>query len=143
MLAYFAAEAVVIIHLMFIIFVVFGGILVFKWRWIAWFHIPSALWGALIEFFGWICPLTPLEQSLRELASGSGYTGGFIDHYLMPVVYPAGLTRGIQLLLGLGVMMINLFVYGLFLFIRSKRREDNKKEDYGLSTRPLADRETL
>lgn len=124
MLANLAADAVVFIHFLFIIFVVFGASLVLKWRRLAWLHIPCALWGALIEFQGWICPLTPLENRLRVLAAGSGYSGGFIDHYIMPAIYPQGLTRGIQLVLGIAVIMINLCAYGLVLSRRSGRRRE-------------------
>jgi hypothetical protein len=78
-------------------------------------HLPTAVWGALIEFQGWICPLTPLENSLRAAAGEAGYQGGFIEHYLLPVLYPAGLTRGVQLALGSVVIAVNLAVYGLLL----------------------------
>jgi hypothetical protein len=121
MLANLAADAVVIVHFLFIIFVVFGGILVLQWRWIAWGHIPCAVYGALIEFFGWICPLTPLENRLRIEAVRSGYSGGFIDHYIMPIVYPSGLTPGIQLVLGIGVIVFNMLIYALILFRQSGR----------------------
>jgi len=118
------ADIVVLVHFSFILFVVLGGFLVLKWKWIAWLHIPCALWGILIEFFGWICPLTPLENRLRSLAFRSGYAEGFIDHYIMPIVYPQGLTRGIQLALGIGVVTINLCIYGLILFRQSGRRKE-------------------
>jgi hypothetical protein len=121
-----AADIVVLIHFLFILFIVLGGALVLKWRWIAWIHIPCAIWGAAIEFFGWICPLTPLENRLRIEAVNSGYNGGFIDHYIMPIVYPQGLTRGIQLALGIGVVTINLCVYGLVLFRQSGKRRQEK-----------------
>ena len=78
----------------------------------AWVHLPLAIWGALIEFTGWICPLTPLENTLRRAAGEAGYAGGFIEHYLIPIVYPSGLTRGTQLALGVAVILINMFAYG-------------------------------
>lgn len=131
MFANLAADAVVLVHSSFILFVVIGGFLVLKWRWIAWFHIPGVIWGALIEFFGWICPLTPLENRLRAMAFSSDYTEGFIDHYIMPIVYPEGLTRGMQLALCIAVIMINLCVYGLVLFRQSgrSRKEESFSDD--------------
>jgi hypothetical protein len=84
-------------------------------------HLPAAVWGALIEFQGWICPLTPLENSLRASAGQAGYEGGFIEHYLLPVLYPAGLTQGVQVMLGSLVIAVNLVVYGLLLRRRAAR----------------------
>ena len=95
-----AADLVVVIHLGFIVFVVLGGLGVFKWHKLAWLHIPAAAWAASLEFFHWRCPLTPVEQWLRLAAGETGYSGGFIPHYLMPLIYPAGLDRDIQFLLG-------------------------------------------
>ena len=95
-----AADLLVLLHLVFIIFVVAGGLAVFKWHWLAYLHIPAAIWGTLIEYKGWICPLTPLENSLRQLAGVKGYTEGFIEHYILQVVYPPGLTRDVQTTLG-------------------------------------------
>jgi nitrate reductase gamma subunit len=109
------ADLVVGLHMLFVVFVVIGGVLVLRWPWPAVAHVPAAVWGALIEFQGWICPLTPLEKSLRQAAGQSGYPGGFIEHYLLPVLYPAGLTHGVQLVLGTVVVVINLAVYGLLL----------------------------
>ncbi len=107
------ADLVLILHAAFILFVVFGGVLVFWRRGLAWLHIPAALWGILIEFQGWVCPLTYLENDLRATAGNSGYAGGFIEHYLVPLVYPAGLTSAMQFLLGLAVLFINAIVYTL------------------------------
>jgi hypothetical protein len=107
------ADALVLFHFTFILFVIFGGFLVRSWRRVIWLHIPCAAWGALIEFAGWICPLTPLENSLRISAGNPAYNGGFIENYIMPVVYPSGLTREIQILFGLGVIIINFWAYGL------------------------------
>ncbi|MBT9613602.1 MAG: DUF2784 domain-containing protein [Burkholderiales bacterium] len=105
------ADAVLVIHLLFILFVVGGGFLVLRWPKIAWAHLPVALWGAVIELAGWICPLTPLENAWRHAAGDAGYGGGFIEHYLLPAIYPAQLTSAIQTGLGLAVVVINLLIY--------------------------------
>jgi hypothetical protein len=107
------ADLTLLLHATFILFVVFGGLLVFWRHLLAWFHIPCALWGMLIEFQGWICPLTYLENDLRTAAGRSGYDSGFIDHYLVPLVYPSGLTPELQLQLGLAVLLINVIIYTL------------------------------
>jgi len=107
----FLADLVLIVHTLFIIFAVFGGLIVLKWYKVMWLHIPCALWGALIEFFGWICPLTYLENYLREIGNGNYHESSFIQHYLLPVIYPPGLTTDIQILLGTIVIIINLIVY--------------------------------
>ena len=106
-----AAEAVVAFHFAFVLFVALGGVLVWRWPRVAWYHLPAAAWGCLVELTGLICPLTPLEKWLRLRAGGAPYEGGFIAHHLLPMLYPAGLTRGIQLLLGLLVIGLNLAVY--------------------------------
>jgi len=111
-----AADLLVLLHLAFIIFVVAGGLAVFKWPWMAFLHIPAASWGALIEYKGWICPLTPWENKLRQLAGQEGYSEGFIEHYILQVVYPPGLTRDIQTTLGTIVLVINLLIYGVFVY---------------------------
>jgi hypothetical protein len=116
-----AAQLVLILHLGFVCFVVLGGFLVRRWWWMLFVHIPAALWGALIEFQGWICPLTPLEHWFLEAAGKAGYAGGFIDHYFLPVLYPSALTRDIQLLLGIFVIVINLVAYG-WLLVRHRTR---------------------
>lgn len=123
MIAKLTADIVVIVHLAFIVFVVTGGFLVIRWRWVAFLHIPCAVWGALIEFTGWICPLTPLECWLREAAGGAGYGGGFVDHYVVPLVYPVTLTRRMQFWLGLTVLAVNLLAYGLVIVARRRDRE--------------------
>jgi hypothetical protein len=115
------ADVLVGIHLLFVIFVVAGGFLTWRWPRVAWVHVPVALWGALIEFAGWICPLTPLENQLRRAAGEAGYTGGFIEHYVIPVVYPGALTREIQLALGIAVIVVNAVAYGRL--IRHRRRQ--------------------
>ncbi len=121
MLPRFLADAVVLVHLAFILFVAAGGLLVLRWPRLAWVHVPAVVWGALIEFAGWICPLTPLENRLRAAAGDAAYAGGFIDRYIMPIVYPDGLTRGMQLALGIAVIAVNLLIYGR-LVIRRKRQ---------------------
>jgi hypothetical protein len=103
--------------------VVLGGLLVLRWPWLAYIHIPVAIYGALIEFVGWICPLTPLEQMLRIKAGESGYQGGFIEHYILPLLYPSALTRNLQLLLGMLVLALNLAIYTYVL--RRKARASN------------------
>ena len=114
------ADGVFLVHLAFVLFVVFGAIAVLWKPKLAWLHLPAVAWGAFIEFSGWICPLTPWEQSLRELAGEQGYSGGFVEHYLLPIVYPAGLTRDVQIVLGLLVLLINGVAY--FLILRRIRR---------------------
>jgi len=109
------ANSILMVHFAFILFVVFGGLLVFYKKWMPWLHIPAIFWAVLIEFFGWICPLTPMENHFRVLAGQSGYNQGFIQHYLLTVIYPDGLTRQVQILLGLGVLILNLLVYAVFL----------------------------
>jgi len=107
----FLADFVLVIHALFIVFVVFGGLIVLKWYRIIWFHIPCVIWGALIEFFGWICPLTYLENYFRELGNANYYEGSFIQHYLLPIIYPPGLTTDLQILLGSAVIAINFIIY--------------------------------
>ncbi len=124
MLSQAGADAVLLVHFGFILFVLLGGFLAWKWPWVPWLHLPAVLWGALIEFSGGICPLTPLENRLRRAAGGDSYAGSFVEHYLLPVIYPAELTRDVQLLLGLLVIAINLSVYGL-LWIRRKNKRKN------------------
>lgn len=113
MLYRLAADLVVLVHLGFVLFVVFGALLVLRRPRLAWLHLPAAAWGAAIEFGGWICPLTPLENALRRTAGAAGYSGGFIDHYLARIVYPEGLTREAQIVLGAGVLALNAAFYGL------------------------------
>jgi hypothetical protein len=107
-----AADAVVFLHLVFIVFVVFGGVLVLRWRWLMALHLPAVAWGAVVELLHLYCPLTPLENALRERAGEQGYSGDFVEHYLIPLIYPSGLTPQIQLWLGAVVVLINLGVYG-------------------------------
>ena len=109
----FLADLILLIHFTFILFVVFGGFTVLKLRKIIYYHIPAALWGAVIEITGWVCPLTPVEIELRVRAGSGFYTGGFIDHYLTPIVYPPGLSRQLQYYLAAGVIIINATAYYL------------------------------
>ena len=120
MLHRWLADVVLVIHLAFVLFVVLGGLLVLRWPRLAWIHVPVALYGAAIEFMGFICPLTPLENSLRRLGGEAGYEGGFIEHYITAALYPTGLTRELQLALGVGVLAMNALVYGMLL--RRRRR---------------------
>ena len=105
------ADVVVIVHFTFIAFVMIGGFLAWRWRRLVWAHLPAALWGALVELTGWICPLTPWEVALRTQAGQAGYAGGFIEHYLIPIIYPAGLTRTIQLGIAAFVIVLNVVAY--------------------------------
>jgi hypothetical protein len=117
-----AADILVVLHLGFILFVVLGGLAVLKWGRLAWLHLPAAAWGALIVINGWICPLTPLEQYLRRTGGQAGYSGGFIDHYLMPIIYPVGLTRKLQIAMGVALVLGNLLIYGWVAVRRLRRR---------------------
>lgn len=120
MLARLLADLVLLVHAAFVAFVVVGGLLVLRWPRLVWLHVPCAVWGALIEFGGWVCPLTPLENVLRRRGGEAGYRGGFIEHYVTATIYPAGLTREIQYALGLGVIVLNVVIYALL--IRRARR---------------------
>ena len=105
------ADLVVVVHAGFVVFVVLGGLLAVRWPKVAWLHLPAVAWGALVELAGWGCPLTPLEQHLRGLA----YEGGFVERWCLPILYPDGLTRPVQVVLGILVLSVNLLVYGLVL----------------------------
>lgn len=115
------ADLVVLVHVGFVLFVVLGGLCALRWRRAVWFHLPAVLWGAGIEFLAGICPLTPLENHLRRLGGEAGYTGGFVEHYVLPVLYPDGLTRGVQLALGLFVIVLNIVVYTIVFNQRADR----------------------
>ncbi|GAA3531948.1 DUF2784 domain-containing protein [Zobellella aerophila] len=112
MIARLLAELVLVVHLLFILFALLGGLLLLWRKWLLFIHLPSAAWAMLVECQGRTCPLTPLENRLRRLAGESGYEGGFIDHYLMAIIYPPGLTPDMQLLLGLLALGVNLLIYG-------------------------------
>jgi hypothetical protein len=120
-----AADLIVVLHLGFVCFVVAGGLLVLKWRWVAAIHVPAAVWGALVEFEDWVCPLTPLEQQLRQAGGQAGYSGGFVERYLIPVLYPAGLDREVQVVLGTVVLATNLAIYGWIIARCTDREKDN------------------
>jgi len=106
-----AAEATLLLHLGFIVFVVLGGLLVWRWRWVVVVHLPAAAWGAFVELSGRLCPLTTLENHFRQRAGQAGYSDGFIEHYLLAIVYPEGLTRGTQLVLAGVVVAVNAAIY--------------------------------
>ena len=113
------ADVVVVVHLGFVVFVVLGGLLVIRWRRLAWLHLPAVVWGIVIELAGWICPLTPLENRLRRAAGGGGYEGGFVEHYIVPVLYPDVLTRRMQVALAVFVLSVNVAVY-LWIILRRR-----------------------
>lgn len=111
MLFRYLAGLTVALHALFVAFVVLGGLLVLRWPRLAWLHLPAAAWGVVVEYAGWLCPLTPLEQGLRLRAGEAGYGGGFVEHYLLPLLYPSALTRPTQWLLGSLVLAVNAAVY--------------------------------
>jgi hypothetical protein len=113
---------VLVLHLLFVAFVVLGGLLVLRRPRVAWIHLPAAIWGVLIEFAGWTCPLTPLENALRTRGAEPGYSGGFIEHYITAALYPSGLTRGVQLVLGSIVLALNLAIYAMVITRYRARR---------------------
>ncbi|AKJ30484.1 DUF2784 domain-containing protein [Caldimonas brevitalea] len=116
------ADALVTAHLAFVVFVMLGGLLVWRWPRLAWLHLPAVAWGIWIEFSAGICPLTPFENRLRALGGEAGYQGSFVEHYLMPILYPVGLTASIQAWLGAVVLVVNLFAYALVLSRHRRRR---------------------
>lgn len=120
-LAPLLADAIVVLHLAFVVFVAAGGLLVWRWPRLAWLHLPCALWGAAVSFGGWICPLTPLENCFRQRAGEAGYSGDFVARYLLPVLYPEGLTREAQVVLGMLVVAVNGAVYAA-AWRRGRRR---------------------
>lgn len=121
-----AADLTLVLHLLFIVFVLFGGLLCLRSiRW-AWLHLPAMVWGIYIEWSGGSCPLTPLENHFRQLASGQGYAGGFVEHYLVPLIYPERLNASMQWILGAVVLVINLFVY---IQVAHKRRKSAGQVD--------------
>lgn len=116
----FLADAVLALHALFIAFVAFGGLLVLRWPRLAWLHLPALAWGVWIVWSGGVCPLTPLEQRLRLAAGEAGYAGGFIEHYLTAAIYPQGLTRALQWLLGALALGVNASIYAAV--VRRRRR---------------------
>ena len=115
------ADATLALHLAFIVFIVLGGLALLWRRRVIWIHLPAAAWGVAIELFGWTCPLTPLENWLRMRAGEQGYSGTFVEQYLLPIIYPAGLTRSVQLGLAALVLVANLAIYAL-VWRRSRSR---------------------
>jgi hypothetical protein len=115
------ADVVQLIHFAWIGFAIFGALTIFRWRWMIWIHPPVLIWSALVMVMGWLCPLTPIEVHFRELAGQQGYEGGFIEHYIAAVIYPAGLTRGVQIGLGLALTVFNVLVYAALYRYRRRR----------------------
>ncbi len=115
----FFADVLVVVHFLFILFVVAGGMLILYRPRMAFLHLPAVIWGAAVELCGWICPLTPLENYFRRIAGDAGYSGGFIEHYLVPLIYTENLTAEIQYILGVLVIVVNLIFY--FILWRRKR----------------------
>jgi hypothetical protein len=120
MLDRIAADTVLVLHFAFVVFVVLGGALVLRWPRLAWIHLPAVIWGALVEVNGWICPLTPLEVALRRASGEAGYAGDFLEHYLVALLYPEGLTRATQIILASVVVAISVVIYTAAL-LRSRR----------------------
>jgi len=120
MSARLAADAVLLLHAAFLVFVVAGGLLALRWPRIAWLHLPAAAWGVLIELYGWLCPLTTLENRLRRAAGDAGYPGGFVEHYVWPLVYPPGLTRTWQFAIAGFVLLVNVVIYATVLKRRNR-----------------------
>lgn len=113
-----AADAILLLHLAFTLFTVLGGLLVLRRPSLIWLHLTAVLWGVVIEWADWICPLTPLENFLREQGGEAGYAGGFIEHYVALILYPENLTIELRYLLGLGLVAVNLIVYGYIFLVR-------------------------
>jgi hypothetical protein len=113
----------VLLHFAFVIFVVIGGLFVIWWKNILWVHLPVVLYAALIELIGWVCPLTPLENWLRHEGGQAGYQVSFIEQYLLPLLYPVGYTRAVQLTLGFSVLAVNLVIYGVVLYCRAAEKK--------------------
>jgi Protein of Unknown function (DUF2784) len=113
------ADLVVLVHVAFVVFAVLGGLLAARWRRLVWIHLPAVIWAVIVEFFGWVCPLTPLENWLRRRAGQAVYPSDFIAHYILPVLYPEELSREVQITLGALVLLINLSVY-TWIFRRKK-----------------------
>ena len=124
MLYKLTADLVVLFHLIFILFAMFGSLLLLFRRWIVWLHFPSMCWAAAISFGGWVCPLTPIENYFRKAAGDQGYEGGFVQHYIIPVIYPEAYTRELAFYLGIGVLMLNALMYVLVLY-RMRQHEPN------------------
>lgn len=107
-----AADAVLVLHFAFVLFILLGGLLVLRRPKLAWLHAPAVAWAAFVEFSGRICPLTPLENALRQASGDAGYVGDFLEHYIVIVLYPEALTRNLQVLFGAAVLLVNVALYG-------------------------------
>lgn len=116
MLIRLSADLVLLLHFLFVLFAVFGGLLVLYRRWLAWLHVPTFLWAVLINVIGWVCPLTPLENALRLAASEESYRGGFVEHYLAPIIYPEGASPELGLKIGVALLIWNMAIYGWVIF---------------------------
>jgi len=123
-----AADVLVAVHAAFVVYVTLGGLLVLRWPRTAWAHVPAVIWGITIEFGGWVCPLTPIENHLRQRGGSAGYEGDFIEHYVLPLLYPVSLTRSSQMLLGSLALIVNAAVYWRLLN-RSPRRQPSGPND--------------
>ena len=121
MLWLIAADAVLALHLGFILFCTLGAVLALKWRWIPWLQLPAAIWGVWVEASGWICPLTSIENDFRVRAGATAYQGDCLGHYLAATIYPEGLTRNVQFVLGTIVLLVNVSVYAWLLRKRTRR----------------------
>ncbi len=121
------ADLVLIVHLLFIAFVLLGGLLLILRRALIVVHLPALIWAALSSFRGWVCPLTPLENYLREAAGMTGYQQGFIEYYLLPIIYPSNLTPHLQIMLGVLVVLVNLAIYGLVYYKTMAKRGGKRR----------------
>ncbi|MBG7609796.1 MAG: DUF2784 domain-containing protein [Anaerolineae bacterium] len=130
MLYQIGADLLVLIHLAFIVFVIAGSVAVLRWPWLMLLHIPAVIWGAVVMINGWLCPLYPWENSLRHLAGQEGYSGGFIEYYIIPLIYPMEMTRNTQVLAGVIVVVINLCLYCFVIYqLIRKRAVGNERVD--------------
>ncbi|MDR9435332.1 MAG: DUF2784 domain-containing protein [Thiohalophilus sp.] len=115
------AELTVLLHFLFVAFVTVGALLLLRWPKLIWLHLPALFWGIYIQFSGGYCPLTPLEKTFRQLADIETYEGGFINHYLIPIIYPPGLTHEMQIMIGIGLIVLNIVIYSLFIYRQRHR----------------------
>lgn len=122
MIAHILADLVLLVHLAFILFVIIGGFAVLYRRWLAWVHLPAVLWAGVVNLAGWVCPLTWLEHGLRRAAGEAGYQGGFVAHYLLPLIYPAWMRGNLVLIVGVSVVLWNVLVYVFVLYCNKRRR---------------------
>ena len=125
MLDRFLADVVVVFHVLFIAFAICGGVFVLRWRRVMWLHLPTVAWAVLVEVMSWPCPLTPLENHFRRRGGEAGYPESFVEHYIMPVLYPEGLTDRIQLLIGAFVFAVNVAVYAVVVARWRRRRVED------------------